>query len=129
MAKLDASKVDELFAQAPEEIAKGNVLNAGAQLKAEVKGVKGETLSEGALMDVQQDQDQWVAKVAQMSLSVKVTPKIRDVFVSVEKSLTVDVNTRDSEVVQAIWEQMQETVLTDTIETVVKAATLLNKAV
>lgn len=129
MAKLDASKVDELFAQAPEEIAKGNVLNAGAQLKAEVKGVKGETLSEGALMDVQQDQDQWVAKVAQMSLSVKVTPKIRDVFVSVEKSLTVDVNTRDSEVVQAIWEQMQETVLTDTIETVVKAANLLNKAV
>lgn len=129
MAKLDAKQVDELFTQAPEEITKDGILNAGAQLKAEVKGVKGETLSEGALMDVQQDQDQWVAKVAQMSLSVKVTPKIRDVFVSVEKSLTVDVNTRDSEVVQAIWEQMQETVLTDTIDTVVKAATLLNKAV
>ena len=127
--KLNAEKVDELFAQAPEDIAKASILNAGAQLKAEVKGFKGEVIAEGSLDEVKADQPEWVAKVSQMSLSVKVTPKIRDVFVSVEKSLTVDVNTRDSEVVQAIWEQMQDTVLTDTIDTVVKAATLLNKAV
>lgn len=53
----------------------------------------------------------WVARVASMSLSIKVTPKIGDTYVSVERALTVEVNTKDKKIVDDIWKQLQQQVV------------------
>jgi len=53
----------------------------------------------------------WVARVSSMSLSLKVTPKIGDTYVSVERALTVELNTLDKEIVQEIWKDLQKQVV------------------
>lgn len=55
--------------------------------------------------------DDWVARVSSMSLSVRVTPKIGDTYVGVERELTIEVNTRDKKVVDEIWKQLQQQVV------------------
>lgn len=56
----------------------------------------------------------WVARVASMSLSVKVTPKVGDTYVSVERALTIEVNTKDKKVVDDIWKELQRQVVAGT---------------
>lgn len=63
------------------------------------------------------DTSDWVAKVSSMSLSIKVTPKIGNDYLSVERAMTIDVNTRDKELLQGIWKNLQSQVVSGVFNT------------
>lgn len=99
------------------------------QTKTEFKDAEGKVIAEGnpavAVADIGSD---WVARVSSMSLSIKVTPKIGNDFMSVERSITVDVNTLDKNIVQGIWKSLQEQVVAGVFNTLSLTLKQLNEA-
>lgn len=57
------------------------------------------------------EKEGWIARVSSMSLSIKVTPKIGDTYISIERALTVDLNTHDKKIVQEVWTDLQKQVV------------------
>ena len=106
--KLDSQIVDAVFSTDADELA--------PTTKTELKDVDGNVVATGEPGKITMPQD-WVARVSSMSLSIKVTPKIGNDFLSVERAITVDVNTLDKEVVQQIWKNLQSQVISGVFNT------------
>lgn len=106
--KLDSQIVDAVFSTDADELA--------PTMKTELKDVDGNVVANGEPGKITMPQD-WVARVSSMSLSIKVTPKIGNDFLSVERAITVDVNTLDKEVVQQIWKNLQSQVISGVFNT------------
>lgn len=69
----------------------------------------------------------YVARVSSMSLSVKVTPKVGNDYLSVERQITLDINTLDKEIIYAIWKDLQEQVVGGTLNTLTMTLKRLNE--
>ena len=106
--KLDSQIVDAVFSTDADELA--------PTMKTELKDEEGNVVATGEPGKITMPQD-WVARVSSMSLSIKVTPKIGNDFLSVERAITVDVNTLDKEVVQQIWKNLQSQVISGVFNT------------
>lgn len=125
---LTPEMVDDIFElDVMSDVEKMTIIDKEAQVSVVAKNEKGETIMEKTAVKDVQLTEEWLARVSDISLSVKVTPKIRDTFVSVEKAMTININTMDAETVQDIWESLQDTVIADTLDTVVKVADLMAK--
>jgi hypothetical protein len=106
--KLDSQIVDSVFSTNAEELT--------PTMKTEMKDSLGNVVATGEPNSLQLGND-WVARVSSMSLSIKVTPKIGNDFLSVERAITVDVNTLDKEVIQQIWKNLQSQVISGVFNT------------
>lgn len=106
--KLDSQIVDAVFSTDADALA--------PTMKTELKDEDGNVVATGEPGKITMPQD-WVARVSSMSLSIKVTPKIGNDFLSVERAITVDVNTLDKEVVQQIWKNLQSQVISGVFNT------------
>lgn len=106
--KLDSQIVDSVFSTNAEELT--------PTMKTEMKDSLGNVVASGEPNNIQLGND-WVARVSSMSLSIKVTPKIGNDFLSVERAITVDVNTLDKEVIQQIWKNLQSQVISGVFNT------------
>lgn len=72
--------------------------------------------------------DSWVARVASMSLSIKVTPKVGDVYVSVENGMVIDLNGKQpKEIVSKVWSDLQKQVVEREFSSLTKAIEELSK--
>lgn len=72
--------------------------------------------------------DSWIARVASMSLSIKVTPKVGDIYVSVENGMVIDLNGKQpKEVVSKVWADLQKQVVEREFSSLSKAIEELNK--
>lgn len=108
MTKLDSQVVDSVFAPANEDYS--------PIIKTEFKDKEGNVVANGTPSEPFSNKD-WVARVSSMSLSIKVTPKIGNDFLSVERAITVDINTLDKEIVHAIWKDLQQQVTSGVFNT------------
>lgn len=107
---IDAQVVDSVFTGITDET------KVDAHINTTYTGADGKPLPvTGAPATA--DADDWVAKVSSMSLSIKVTPKIGNDYLSVERAMTVDVNTRDKELLQGIWKNLQTQVVSGVFNT------------
>lgn len=89
------------------------------QTKTVYQDKDGNILAQGKPSEVVVNSD-WVARVSSMSLTVKVTPKIDDTFLSVERGMTVDINTFDRDKIDGIWVQLQSEVVGGVFNTLTK---------
>lgn len=111
--KIDSQEiVDAVFNAENEE-------QVEAQTKTQYLDKEGNVVAEGKPSEVNTKED-WVARVSSMSLSIKVTPKVGNEYLSVERAITVDVNTLDKEIVQGIWKNLQDQVLSGVFNTLSK---------
>ena len=85
----------------------------------------GNEIGEGAPTDIFTKGD-FVARVSSMSLSVKVTPKVGNDYLSVERQITLEINTLDKEIIYGIWKDLQEQVVGGTLNTLTMTLKRLN---
>lgn len=104
MSNIDPKIVDAVFPSST------NPNDFVEQTKTVYLDKDGKVLAQGAPNETFTDKD-WVARVSSMSLSIKVTPKIGNDFLSVERAMTIDLNTLDKDKVHAIWKNLQEQVV------------------
>lgn len=104
MSNIDPKIVDAVFPSST------NPNDFVEQTKTVYLDKDGKELAQGAPNETFTDKD-WVARVSSMSLSIKVTPKIGNDFLSVERAMTIDLNTLDKDKVHAIWKNLQEQVV------------------
>lgn len=97
-----------------------------AQTKTVYTDAEGKEVAQGAPTEAFTDKD-WVARVSAMSLSIKVTPKIGNDYLSVERQITVDVNTLDKDTVHGIWKNLQEQVVSGVFNTLSMTLKQLNE--
>lgn len=123
MEKLSPLVVDQVFggenATTPEVIE--------PQVKVEMKDSAGKTIATGSLADSKLSED-WVARVSSMSLSIKVTPKIGDTYVSVGRDMTIDLNTLDKAIVQGVWKDLQKQVISGVFDSLTMTIKQLSEA-
>lgn len=111
--KIDVGVVDSVF---DAEVAAATLDSTEGQLKTVYTDKDGNELAQGE-PDSAYTKADWVARVSSMSLSIKVTPKIGNDFISVERAITVDVNTLDKEIVHGIWKNLQTQVISGVFNT------------
>lgn len=111
--KIDVGVVDSVF---DAEVAAATLDSTEGQLKTVYMDKDGNELAQGE-PDSAYTKADWVARVSSMSLSIKVTPKIGNDFISVERAITVDVNTLDKEIVHGIWKNLQTQVISGVFNT------------
>jgi len=115
---IDSQIVDSVFSTDESELA--------PTMKTTMMDATGKVIAEGE-PNAAVDPNDWVAKVSSMSLSIKVTPKIGNDYMSVERQIVVDVNTRDKDVVQAIWKNLQTQVISGVFNTLSMTLTKLTE--
>ena len=111
--KIDAGVVDSVF---DKDVTASTLDSLEGQTKTVYTDKDGVELAQGAPDEAFSKAD-WVARVSSMSLSIKVTPKIGNDFISVERAITVDVNTLDKEIVHGIWKNLQTQVISGVFNT------------
>lgn len=120
MSNIDPKIVDAVFPSSttPQDFAE--------QTKTIYYDKDGKELAQGAPNETFTDKD-WVARVSSMSLSIKVTPKIGNDFLSVERAMTIDLNTLDKDKVHGIWKNLQEQVVGGVFNTLAITLKQLNE--
>ena len=119
MTKLNADVVDNVF-QATDG------MSTDPFIKTEYKDSDGNVVGNGSPVSAFSNAD-WVARVSSMSLSIKVTPKIGNDFLSVERAITVDINTLDKDIVHGIWKDLQQQVTSGVFNTLSLTLKQLNE--
>jgi hypothetical protein len=97
--QIDSQIVDAVFGIEPEQLIPltKTVLKDENGEVVQMEGIPGSDVATG----------KWVARVASMALSIKMTPKVGNDYLSVEAQMTVDVNTLDKDIVYGIWKDLQ----------------------
>lgn len=119
MPKIEVSATDMMESVFPSSTAAEDFI---PQTNTVYTDAAGKEVARGPIEDVKQPKD-WVARVASMSISIKVTPKVDDTFVSVERGMTVEVNTMDKKILGEIQADLQKQAVAsvfNTLTTVIK---------
>ena len=117
--QIDSQIVDAVFSTEPEKLVPltKTVLKDEVGKVVAMDNIPGSDVAGG----------KWVARCSSMALSIKMTPKIGNDYMSVEAQMTVDVNTLDKEVVYAIWKDLQSQITSRVYNTLLMTVKQLNE--
>lgn len=118
-------KIDDAVVDAVFNADGSNSAAEKATMAMEVKDTGGNVISTGSAGDVIKAMPTWVARVSQIHMTMKVTPQIKGVFVGVEKGMTIELNTFDPSIVDAVVQDLEDRIISDVFNGLSRATKII----